>query len=410
MKKNIFAYILMMLPAVLMTSCLKDQEDKFSESASQRSANYLAYVKEVLMSSENGWVLNYFPDRNQSYGGYAYTVKFDSQNVTVGSELAGDGAETITSTYALDNEDGPVLTFDTYNAFMHYFATPTGSSGAGGYEAYDGDFIFIIMGVSEDKNTITLKGSRTGNTMYMYRNDRNTKDYINDCLSVIDDVRFEVFKKDEITMNVDLEERYASFSCNGETKECSLAVTDKGIKLYEPISINGMELFSFTYDKEAETFTSDENASIVLKGTLPDGWKSYEELLGKYDVNGSTVEVVANSDGKSYTIKNFSYTGLSIQAYYKYAIGSFVIPVQYIGLLMGKYYSWLIAYNGETITWDTNVKFRGTNSATDPLVITFSNKSYTTFWEGAFETEEPSMEAYAGYLTQYPEPFVMKKK
>ena len=78
MKKIIFAYILMMLPAVLMTSCLKGQEDKFSESASQRSANYLAYVKEVLMSSENGWVLNYFPDRNQSYGGYAYTVKFDT--------------------------------------------------------------------------------------------------------------------------------------------------------------------------------------------------------------------------------------------------------------------------------------------------------------------------------------------
>ena len=157
-KNNILLFLLMALPTLLLTSCLKDQEDFFPESASERTTNYLNNVKKVLTSSENGWVLNYYPDRDLSYGGYVYTLKFDEDNVEVFSEISSEDVPSIKSSYLLKNEDGPVLTFDTYNKYMHLFATPHGSSGAGGYEAYDGDFIFIVMKISEDQNTITLKG------------------------------------------------------------------------------------------------------------------------------------------------------------------------------------------------------------------------------------------------------------
>ena len=167
-KKNIFIYLLLALP-LMLTSCLKDQEDVFSESASARTVKYLENAKKVLTSSNNGWVLNYYPDRDLSYGGYVYTLKFGQENVEVFSELASDAEPSKTSLYTLKNEDGPVLMFDTYNEYMHFFATPHGSSGAGGYEAYDGDFIFIIMNISEDGNTIKLKGNRSCNIMYMHR-------------------------------------------------------------------------------------------------------------------------------------------------------------------------------------------------------------------------------------------------
>jgi len=54
-KKNIILFLLMALPTLLLTSCLKDQEDLFTESASQRTTTYLAKAKKVLTSSENGW-------------------------------------------------------------------------------------------------------------------------------------------------------------------------------------------------------------------------------------------------------------------------------------------------------------------------------------------------------------------
>jgi len=167
--RNIILFLLMALPTVLLTSCLKDQDDLFDKSASARVTDYLANAKRVLTSSENGWVLNYVPDRDHSYGGYAFTLKFDSAQVSVYSEIAAEPTTPVTSYYTLDNENGPVLSFDTYNENMHFFATPHGSSGAGGYEAYDGDFLFIIQEISADENTIKLKGGRSGNVMYMHR-------------------------------------------------------------------------------------------------------------------------------------------------------------------------------------------------------------------------------------------------
>ena len=177
MKNKILAYLLLMMPALLATSCLKDQDNLFDKSASLRVSEYLSNTKRVLTSSEHGWALDFFPDRKQSYGGYSYTLKFTDQTVEVCSEISNKLTYTETSTYTLDNEDGPVIAFDTYNNIFHFFSTPGSGSGAGGYEAYDGDFIFIIMDISDDENTITLKGNRSGNILYMHRISESIVDY-----------------------------------------------------------------------------------------------------------------------------------------------------------------------------------------------------------------------------------------
>lgn len=273
MKKKLFAYILMMLPALLMTSCLKDQDDKFSESASERAANYLSKTKEVLTSSEQGWVLNYFPDRKQSYGGYSYTLKFDDQNVTACWELSEDERESITTTYTLDNEDGPSISFDTYNDFLHYFATPHGSSGAGGYQAYDGDFIFIIMDISEDQNTITLKGNRSGNIMYMHRLDESIEDYQTALREFTDNLVFNTavcdLNGEEYTMSLLIDDRYINIEdSEGGTIEAPFCFDKDGFTLYEPITIGNSEVKSFKYDEEEGTFTAVEDNSVVFTGLL----------------------------------------------------------------------------------------------------------------------------------------------
>ena len=273
MKKKLFAYILMMLPALLMTSCLKDQDDKFSESASERVANYLSKTKEVLTSSEQGWVLDYFPDREQSYGGYSYTLKFDDQNVTACWELSEDERESITTTYTLDNEDGPVLVFDTYNEFLHFFSTPSGKTGAGGYEAYDGDFIFIIMDISEDQNTITLKGNRSGNIMYMHRLDESIEDYQTTLREFTDNLVFNTAVCDldgeEYTMSLMIDDRYINIEdSEGGTIEAPFCFDKDGFTLYEPITIGNSEVKSFKYNEEEGTFTAVEDNSVVFTGLL----------------------------------------------------------------------------------------------------------------------------------------------
>ncbi len=237
-KNNIILFLLMALPTLLLTSCLKDQEDVFSESASLRTANYLSNAKKVLTSSANGWLLNYYPDREQSYGGCAFVLKFDDETVTVNSELGGDPTYAVTSTYIMNNEDGPVLMIDTYNELMHYFATPHGSSGAGGYEAYDGDFIFIIMEISEDQNTIKLKGSRSGNIMYMHRMTTTAEEYLTQVLATEETMPTNYsFEAEGETINIVLSGGNATFSSDNIDEKKAYIYTNEGIQFYEPVTI-----------------------------------------------------------------------------------------------------------------------------------------------------------------------------
>lgn len=273
MNKKLLSFLLMMLPTLLLTSCLKDQDDTFSESASERVANYLDKTKQVLTSAENGWVLDFFPDRDQSYGGYSFTLKFDESNVAVCTELAEDVTESITTTYTLDNEDGPCLAFDTYNDYLHFFATPSGSTGAGGYEAYDGDFIFIIMGISEDQNTITLKGNRSGNILYMHRIDESIEDYQIALQNFVNDLVFDQalaeIDGEEYAMLLDIDGREIVFETPEGDEISAMFCFDKdGFTLYEPITIAGRDVQHFKYDGDEGTFTAVEDNSVIFTGLL----------------------------------------------------------------------------------------------------------------------------------------------
>lgn len=273
-KKNILIYLFMMLPALLLTSCLKDQEDKFDQSASKRLTEYMNNAKKVLTSAENGWVLNYYPDREQSYGGYVYTLKFDDQMVEAGFELAADPSKTIKSTYTLCNESGPAILFDTYNEYLHYFTTPSGSSGAGGYEAYDGDHMLIIMGISEDGNTITLKGARSGNIMYMHKLTEDPATYLKKIYDSSDNMIFSIFNGPEgsnLSLEVDNANRWA-YLTNEETKESvesAFIVTADGIDFFAPVELDGNKITGLKYDAANATFTTVGDKNITFTAVVP---------------------------------------------------------------------------------------------------------------------------------------------
>ncbi|MBO4482570.1 MAG: DUF4302 domain-containing protein [Prevotella sp.] len=159
----------LLLSTLLLQSCLKDQEDVFDQSSSLRMQEVLDKTKAALTGNENGWTLDYYPNRELIYGGIAYAIQFKGTEATVYSEK---GKKAETSLYKLTNDDGPILSFDTYNSLMHAYATPSSDE----YEAKDGDFEFLIMDVQSD--VITLKGKRSGVVMYMHRLNQPASEYI----------------------------------------------------------------------------------------------------------------------------------------------------------------------------------------------------------------------------------------
>lgn len=306
--KKILVFLLMALPALMLQSCLKDQEDVFDESASARMANYLKNADDVLKGAANGWALDYYPDREQSYGGFVYTLKFDGQKVDVLSDLTGE-VETTTCLYRLVADDGPVLTFDTYNDELHYFATPWGSSG--GYEAYDGDFEFIIMEATAQK--VTLKGKRSGNVMYMYPLQRSAEDYMNDVLALEEDLPIVGAKGKIGTADAEMDitlkddDHHVVIETADTVISAPYVFYDKGIRFYEPVKLGGKSLYQMEYDNDAVTLTCTDEGStdVSLAGIL-----SPASII---KATGNTIAFDDNPGSKSYTINKLEQFTLTPQ-------------------------------------------------------------------------------------------------
>lgn len=92
----------------------------FDDSSANRIEASLAQVNEVLLSAKNGWLMKYYPNANQKYGGYNLFLYFSADGkVTAASDVAGVG-ERMTSLYSLKQSAGAVLSFDTYNSIIHF--------------------------------------------------------------------------------------------------------------------------------------------------------------------------------------------------------------------------------------------------------------------------------------------------
>ena len=301
-KKHIFIMLLMALPMLLLTSCLKNQEDLFQESSSARMENYLNTYEALLKSSEYGWAFEYYAGtENQEYGGWTYDLKFNDKDVDVYSDQALNPTEPLNSLYKLGNDDGPILTFDTYNDLIHLFATPWGSSS--GYEAYGGDFEFIIMGVNETKDVITLKGKRSGNIMYLRKLDKSPAEFMANVIEMEESITLTNFIGSGLGANLDYDyhsifigpeeqyDRFVGYDVTMTEEEImqytrAFLMTENGIRLYEPVEYNGVKIQSFIYDIEARTFTcTDEGATNITLGVfIPEG---YNEWAGDYYITCS---------------------------------------------------------------------------------------------------------------------------
>lgn len=388
-KSNLILFLLMALPTLLLTSCLKDQDDIFDDSASARVDKYLARAKKVLTSSERGWILNYYPDRDQSYGGYVFTLKFNDQTVEVGTEIADDITETIESTYVMNNEAGPVISFDTYNAFMHYFATPSGSSGAGGYEAYDGDFIFIIMDISEDENTITLKGNRSGNIMYMHRLEGDRTEYLETVAEVETLMKSNEYglRIGDTEVTVMKTNRRFTFTAeeNGDIVSVSAPyiVTPEGFELYKPVTILGHEISGFKVS-EGDEFEEMNNPDIVLYKVI--FYMSKEDFLGTFlfeyesyfgGNDGGVVTIAENpAEENGIVISDMFISGLKLYGYYDMDKNQIYIYDMQDGIRYSSYYGIFMNFDDADIA--INVRSDGTMVTEDMFGIDlFTDANYT---------------------------------
>ena len=267
--------VMLAVSAGLFQSCLKDQEDIFDKSSSNRMDDYLVLAKTTLLSSEQGWVFEYYPHENQIYGGFVYTLKFNNDGTVVARKEGVENAET--SGYSLKSDDGPVLSFDTYSDLLHEYSTPSSKE----YQAKHGDFEFVIDSIGQD--VIKVHGKRGMNILYLYRLTESPESYL-------DKVKEQaaLFWYDHTEGNIGTEQDRQTYDLASRQikiggNEVAYVFTDKGIRLYKSVTVGGKNVRTFDNDDASmELKCTDEGASdVVLKGTLSPEY--FPGLLGSKD-------------------------------------------------------------------------------------------------------------------------------
>lgn len=271
--KKIYLILLAVL-GMTVTSCLMEEKDLFDKTPAERMDAYLTEYHELLASAEGGWLLQAYPEENQSYGGYAYVLKFTSADVTAWFQLDDDISTPVTSLYKMTPDDGPVLSFDMYNENLHYFATPSVSD----YEALHGDYEFRIVGKSEDGSEIYLKGRRTNCNYNLVKFSGDPVEYLTKCNEIQVAMSAPAYSMTvgEVTADCSIKgnifewaytvgEGDAVTPVEGAVAFC---YTPEGVDFYAPVEIDGVTYTGLVYNAENGTLAT-EDGKIVISQIIP---------------------------------------------------------------------------------------------------------------------------------------------
>ena len=358
-----------------LAACTPKVDDYFEQTASARLKSNIDRTYQILRSAEYGWEFEYYPGEDLDYGGIIYTVKFDSLTAAVSCSLVPDSVET--TLYRMTNDNGPVLTFDSYNSLLHYYSTPS----SGEYQAKGGEFEFVVDSIADD--FVSLYGKKTRNAMCLRKLTSESKDYATKTVGVfdhfVDSIRgtiggVEVSGKcnpTNRTISLTVPSVFSDNASGNDTVNVHFAFTDKGIRLYRPLTLGGQKVQNFAFDQETKQLTCiDAGAESVQLEGIPyaNDFMSYSMYEGDYSLvytNGpADVSLIPNRLEGTYLLHGLS-PKYDLKLHYDSSTGNLTLGSQQLGERDGKSIYWvcfdydqgflsLIDEGQFTIQWNKN--------------------------------------------------------
>ena len=393
MKKTI--YFLFIVSFLIVQSCIKDEENIFDSSAAERMTTALSGYNTILQGAPNGWIMEYYPEEEHAIGGYIFLCSFNSSGqVTVASEITTKNhqpGDQVTSLYKFISDQGPVLSFDTYNEIFHYFSEPSGSD----VDGNAGDYEFIVT--KADQDSVIMKGKKYANKIVMTPLPEGTdwNEYLQQIIDVENQCPFGSYKlflndNQDAAAVVTQTERAFNFEYTegGETETISQSFiyTTTGLKFYEPFTLGGVTMEHFDWNSEENAFVcSDAGVSARLEVSLPDNYMYYSDYIGNWNFEDyyGTVSITISEKEKN---KTFLVSGLDFDILMNYnrANGTVEITTQEVGTYEGYTVllcAWSLSSGGYFNSNESNVGMVGEWDGEDPdnILVNFSDNGQ---WSG----------------------------
>lgn len=310
---TVFTAGLLVATLVLGTGCSKDGvQDVFDKSPSERVDARIAELAERLISSPNGWIMEYIPSKKADYGGYIIGFKFNDKGQVLISSEALENTEPgaaelmhppVKSIYAIGRDTGVTLNFPDYNEALHYYSTPDREYAAGLAKGYEGDYEFRYM-LSENPDELYFIGKKTGNKIRMYRATEDAMEYVRKVVEMkrkvfsISDMYAQhqdaltsttpILGKSDLKIFYPTEQRYNYY--DGKTDEDS-KLSEKLRFFYTPTGL----VFFDPKTSQREVYTWDEGKRIlereggaVIEARDDPYYEGFASYLGDYQMELST--------------------------------------------------------------------------------------------------------------------------
>lgn len=328
--------ILLLVFAGLSASCDIQMDNLFDQSANARIEAFVEQTYQTLIAASNGWIMEYYPQENQNYGGVNILMRFDANDgVEMLNETADDLDAVEKSTYTINRSSGAVLAFDTYNSYITYYADPGVALGEGRSKGFMGDLEFAVKSISDSE--IVLKGTKTQNTILMRAMPAGVtwQEYLDEVQSLKKTIYRSFFTRFEAAIGDRTEElkidptyprltfTYEDDGGINRTVVLSYMYTDTGIKLYEPLEVFGETMQNFVWDEDTLSFVcTDPGADVRLTGKRSNYFRPYDFYLGEWklhsyaDASGTvnpvlTVTITQHEEDKSLILSGITHTNAS---------------------------------------------------------------------------------------------------
>lgn len=264
----------------------------FPDSPSERTATAVAELSRFLTEAPEGWIMEYTPDENQSFGGFLMHVRFQKNGeVIVNSEIQKPDAPASSGLYSIKSDKGTVLSFDTYNPVFHYFADPDINEGHGRGKGYLGDWSLAVLSQSADR--ITLRGKMSDNIITLHRPKEGVDTYYAKARALKADAfdldyYFLTSHQDAWTGTIDGKKVVLYYNLEGfnvfdveiegeyDRVQAPYVITDTGLRFLTPL----LKVTELTWNAADKSWKLPSGDVLTLREDPV--YKQYAKYLGKY--------------------------------------------------------------------------------------------------------------------------------
>lgn len=264
--KKTYRLLFALTALVFTASCTPEVEDAFDKPSPDRIAEAISETKDILTAAPNGWKMAY--QGSGGFGGFNILCKFDKED-NVFCEEESDHAKA-TSHYTVQQGQGVLLSFDSFNAALHKYSDPVGkingkSVGKDG-KGFQGDFEFRVMSCTKD--SIVLKGRKHGDRVVMtpMPEDLTWDSFFTQIATVASGMSSEryniIIDKDTLPARMNLHTLHTTDK-NGKAVAIPFIYTPQGIEVLKADSLNGRKLTAFTYSTD-DKWVDPNDKSVML--------------------------------------------------------------------------------------------------------------------------------------------------